>query len=90
MKHILKGRYGPSATLKQESKNRWALRIKSGCCRFGLTEDKQSLSFIDPEGGPFIRIGDKLSEIQRDLPPVTITKIVHTKGRGITLHTEEQ
>jgi hypothetical protein len=88
MKHILKGRYGPSATLKQESKNRWALRIKSGCCRFGLTEDKQSLSFVDPEGGPFIALGDKLSLLHRKLPPVTITKIDNEEGIGIVITTE--
>lgn len=90
MTYQIKGRYGISCTLKQESRNRWKLRVKSGTCRFGLTPDHESLSFIDPEGGPFIALGDNLNYCHRDLPDVKITKIVHAKGRGIMLHTADE
>jgi hypothetical protein len=87
-KYILKGRYGQSATLRQTSKNRWMLRVNSGWCRYGMTEDCQSLEFVDPEGGPFIQVGYRLSAIQRDLPSVAITKIELDKQDKIILHTK--
>ena len=90
MTYQIKGRYGISCTLKQESRNRWKLRVKSGMCRFGMTPDHESLSFVDPEGGPFISLGDSLNRYLRDLPKVTITKIVHAKGSGIMLHTADE
>lgn len=90
MTYQIKGRYGISCTLKQESRNRWKLRVKSGMCRFGLTPDHESLSFIDPDGGPFIALGDSLNYYHRDLPKVKVTKIVHAKGRGIMLHTADE
>lgn len=89
MTYQIKGRYGISCTLRQESRNRWKLRVKSGMCRFGLTPDHESLSFVDPDGGPFIDVGSSLNRYCRDLPDTKIVKIVHTKGRGITLHTTE-
>lgn len=90
MKYEIKGRYGISCTLRQESRNRWKLRVKSGMCRFGLSNDPESLGFVDPSGGPFIALGDPLHRYHRDLPKVKITKIVHVKGRGIVLHTADE
>ena len=89
MTYQIKGRYGISCTLRQESRNRWKLRTKSGMCRFGPTPDHESLSFIDPDGGPFIGLGDNLNRYHRNLPKGKITKIVHAIGRGIILHTAE-
>lgn len=89
MTHQIKGRYGISCTLRQESRNRWKLRVKSGWCRYGMTPDHDSLSFVDPDGGPFIGLGDSLNYYHRDLPKVKVTKIEHVKGRGIVLHTTE-
>jgi hypothetical protein len=88
MKHILKGRYGPSATIRQTSKNRWMFRAISGWCRYGMTEANNSLSFVDPEGGPFIPVGCSLGELQRDLPSAVITKIELNKQDKIILHTK--
>ena len=90
MTHQIKGRYGISCTIRQESKNRWAFRTKSGMCRFGLSDDPESLGFVDPSGGPFIALGDSLNYYHRDLPAVKIAKIIHVKGRGIVLHTEPE
>lgn len=90
MKYQIKGRYGISCVIRQDSTNRWVVRIKSDMCRFGLTPDHQSLSFVDPDGGPFIWLGETLNRYHRDLPSVKITKIVNGKGRSIILHTEKQ
>lgn len=90
MTHQIKGRYGISCILRQESRNRWALRIKSGMCRFGGSADAESLGFVDPSGGPFIALGETLNRYHRDLPAVKITKIVHAIGRGIILHTKQE
>jgi len=88
MKFNLRGDHGVSCILTKQSETRWKLRTIDGWCRYGLVENSKSLAFVNPSGGPFIALGDKLSLLHRKLPPVTITKIDNEEGIGIVITTE--
>lgn len=77
-----------SSVLTKQSETRWKLLTLDGWCRYGLVENSTSLAFVDPSGGPFISLGDKLSLLHRKLPPVTITKIENEEGIGIVITTQ--
>lgn len=88
MKFNIRGRSGLSCVLTKESETRWKMRTLDGWCKYGLVENSDALAFVDPSGGPFIALGDKLSLFHRKLPNVTIVKIENEEGIGIVITTE--
>lgn len=68
----IRGRYGISAHIELvDDKYRFA--TVDDFCRFGHAEE--GYSFVDPSGGPFIAVGDKLSYFHPNLPDDRITSI---------------
>lgn len=77
MKQMVKSRYGANRLFYwQDSK--WYVDLKeTHFVRFTGGVDK--CEAIDPDGGPYIAIGDKLSSISTFLPDITITKLERIK-----------
>ena len=74
MKEIVKSRYGDERLLFCED-SKWFIDLKeTHFVRF--TEGDDGIAAIDPEGGPYIAVGDKLSSISIFLPDTAISKIV--------------
>lgn len=72
----LKSRYGKFTVLAKKSKNTWRVTKTAGCfSRFGGMDldDVNSYRFFDPEGGPFLSIGDDIEGVG------CISKIYHKK-----------
>lgn len=62
-------RYGDTVTFRQLNENTWLFSVDNDLpWRFGGV-------FVDPSGGPFIRVGCKLSDLHRKLPASVITKV---------------
>ena len=77
MKQVVKSRYGAYRIFFYED-SKWYVDLKeTHFVRF--TEGGNGLAAIDPEGGPYISIGDKLNDIATFLPDITITKLRRIK-----------
>lgn len=87
MKCEIKGRFGPSCILKKLDDGKWEFYTFNDFMRFGMTADEDSLLFIDPDGGPFIGVGDSLHVFHRNLPKKKITKITSEPNERIIIHT---
>ena len=87
MKCEIKGRYGISCTLTKLNDGKWKMNTYNDFMRFGMTEDGDSILFVDPDGGPFIGVGDSLHVFHRNLPKKKITKITSKMDDGIIIHT---
>ena len=74
---MVKSRYGANRLFYwQDSK--WYVDLKETHC-VRCTGDVDGCVAIDPDGGPYIAIGDKLSSISTFLPDITITKLERIK-----------
>lgn len=81
MKKIeLLNRYGDKNYLEEVSPNKYKLVLdpNSGSFRYGFVE-KDHYTFVDPSGGPFMRIGQEIPEAG------VLAKIEVVKGEGTFL-----
>jgi len=77
MKQVVKSRYGAYRLFFCED-SKWFVDLKeTHFVRFTGGVDK--IEAIDPDGGPYIAIGDKLSSISTFLPDTTISKLDRIK-----------
>ena len=77
MKQVVKSRYGAYRLFFCED-SKWFVDLKeTHFVRFTGGEDR--IEAIDPEGGPYIAIGDTLSSISTFLPDTTISKLDRIK-----------
>ena len=73
MKQMVQSRYGAYRLFFCED-SKWFVDLKeTHFVRFIGGVDK--IEAIDPDGGPYIAIGDKLSSISTFLPDTTISKL---------------
>lgn len=49
-----------------------------------MDSDREMIAFVDPPGGPFIRIGEILDEVGKK-----VESIHHIKGKGFSITFEE-
>ena len=77
MRKLIKSRYGDDRLFFCED-SKWFVDLKeTHFVRFTGGVDK--IEAIDPDGGPYIAIGDKLSSISTFLPDTTISKLDRIK-----------
>lgn len=57
-KYVLDNRYGDLIQLIKQDENVYLLDGDLDYMRVGFNEDK-SINFVDPSGGPFMRVGAK-------------------------------
>lgn len=79
------GRYGHSCTLTKLKPKKYLISFVQPVIRYGFSEDQNTLSFIDPSGGPFISVGTSLKEYNSKLPDKPIISIVRDDETGITV-----
>lgn len=60
MVKIENSRYGESRNITNNGHNIWTVEGKAHYFRVGMTEDNTKIDYFDPEGGPFIHVGDDL------------------------------
>lgn len=60
-------RYSKTRTITEAGENRWKLGGEILYCRAGM-DDTNAISFVDPDGGPFISRDSALKEYFRDFP----------------------
>lgn len=74
--HTILSRYGDKRTFFKEG-SKWFVELHNVMhLRFmAAPECVDRIQGIDPEGGPYISVGDKLSDFCSKCPPVVITKI---------------
>lgn len=58
----LKSRYGDIHILEKIEDKKYKFLPSDNYMRCGLTDDKNKYHFVDPSGGPFISVGNKLEE----------------------------
>ena len=71
MRKLIKSRYGDDRLFFYED-SKWFVDLKE-------THFLRCIEGVDPDGGPYIAIGDKLSSISTFLPDTTISKLVRIK-----------
>jgi hypothetical protein len=77
MKQMVKSRYGAYRIFFYED-SKWYVDLKeTHFVRF--IGGGNGIAAIDPEGGPYIAIGDKLSDVATFLPDITISKLRRIK-----------
>ncbi len=77
MKQMVKSRYGAYRLFFYED-SKWYVDLKE--CHFvRFIGEDDGISAIDPDGGPYIAVGDKLSSISSFLPDTTISKLNRIK-----------
>lgn len=73
MKQMVQSRYGAYRLFYYED-SKWFVDLKeTHFVRF--IEEGDGIKAIDPDGGPYIAIGDKLSSISTFLPDTSISKL---------------
>jgi len=79
MKQVVRSRYGDDRLFYYEE-SKWFVDLKeSQFTRYTINE-KQELTGIDPDGGPYIEVGDKLSDFSSALPDIRISQIERKSG----------
>jgi hypothetical protein len=81
------GHYGTHTASLTPIPEGFKLETESGFCRFGSAAGG-GLSFVDPSGGPFIHVGDKIADIVRGLESEAVIKRIDSTEEGIILVTE--
>jgi hypothetical protein len=77
MRKLIKSRYGAYRLFFCED-SKWFVDLKE--THFvRVTGGVDKIEAIDPDGGPYIAIGDKLSSISTFLPDTTISKLDRIK-----------
>ena len=71
----LNGRYGLKHKLEPLGNNKYKLHT-DGHYRIGYKESIDNIEFIDPEGGPFIRVGCLVEEVGARVKSITKDKII--------------
>jgi len=79
MKQVVKSRYGDERLFYCEE-SKWFVDLKETQFTRYITNEKQELTGVDPEGGPYIGVGDKLSNFSSALPDVRISQIERKSG----------
>ena len=69
------------------SENVFVAEIKTPKYQCGFSHEKQTLTFIEPTGGPQLAVGTSLKEYGEDLPDAVIESIVDA-GSLIIIKTE--
>ena len=83
--HTILSRYGDKRTFFKEG-SKWFVDLHDVLC-LRYIEDPECVDRIrgiDPDGGPYIRVGSKLSDYCSDCPPVVITKIAAVPDTAAT------
>ena len=81
------GHYGTNTASLTPIPEGFKLETESGFCRFG-SDAVGNLFFVDPSGGPFIGVGDRISEIVQGLESEAVVKRIDSTEEGIILVTE--
>lgn len=81
MKQVVRSRHGDERLFYYEE-SKWFVDLKETQFTRCTTNEKQELTAVDPDGGPYIGVGDKLSDFSSTLPDVRISQI-ERKGGGI-------
>ena len=76
----LKSRYGDIHILEKIEDKKYKFLPSDNYMRCGLTEDKNKYHFVDPSGGPFISVGNKLQEVD-----ATVKEIEFVEGIGTVI-----
>lgn len=77
---ILKSRYNDQYKLYKVEDKKYKVDPSMGSFRAGLIpDDPNHFSFIDPSGGPFLAVGDRVPEANNAI----IKSIESVKGEGI-------
>lgn len=77
---ILKSRYNDQYKLYKVEYKKYKVDPSIGSFRAGLIpDDPNHFSFIDPSGGPFLAVGDRVPEANNAI----IKSIESVKGEGI-------
>jgi hypothetical protein len=69
----IKSRYGDKRIFYYENTNWYVDLVK--CLTIKFVGEENAIVAIDPDGGPHIAIGDKLSDYHAVLPDVKITRL---------------
>ena len=79
MQHVVKSRYGDERLFYYED-SKWFIDLKE-ChyVRFSAN-DKQEITAIDPDGGPYIAIVDNLCDLSSTLPDIRISQLEFLKA----------
>ena len=77
MKQMVKSRYGAYRLFFYED-SKWYVDLKESHFLRSIEGD-DGIDAIDPEGGPYIAVGDKLSSISSFLPDTTISILERVK-----------
>jgi len=91
MKKTYKNRYGNNITFELLESNGLVDVVKvSGFeyYRTGFNVDTLQVDFIDPEGGPFISVGQDLSEFFESDTPMKVQSIINSNS-GFLLQIEK-
>lgn len=54
----IKSRYGADRTINGHGKGWYTMEGRADFLRAGMTEDNTGVAYLDPEGGPFLHVGD--------------------------------
>ena len=81
MKQVVKSRYGDERLFYVEE-SKWFVDLKETHFTRYITSEEYGLTAIDPDGGPYIGVGAKLSNFSSALPDIIISQIEH-KGANI-------
>jgi hypothetical protein len=59
----IKSRYGVDRTINKHGKGWYTMEGHSDYIRVGMTEDNTEVAYIDPQGGPFLHVGDDFEKL---------------------------
>ena len=77
MKVVNKNRNGFECEFIKLNETSWSFECKESLYTGQGGDGLGGINFIDPEGGPFIHVGDELHEYSDELPCKKIKKIVY-------------
>lgn len=83
MKKIIKlhSRYGEKNWLEHYRDKTYILHSETDHIRVGYQDaDMQEIEFVDPPGGPFMSVGDKVAEANSIIETIEVIK-----GKGIAI-----
>lgn len=82
-KYVLPNRYGDLVQLIKQGENLYLLDGDLDYMRIGVNEDK-TINFLDPSGGPFLRVGAKWDDFT-----IEAIEAIATVGYLLTLKENE-
>ena len=79
MKQVVRSRYGDDRLFYYKD-SKWFVDLRECYYIRSLANDKLEVTAIDPDGGPYIAIGDNLSDFSSALPDIRISQLEHKNG----------